>query len=412
MAALTGKPSPRSPGQCDSLRSHRLSSFFNAQFALEPEGSGYRAPAPRDGKGHGDSLPKEIPWKSPALAVPGIITLLFVTHPIHTEVAANIKGRDEILSFLFVIAALRCIASWFNRETAGRLAAAGGLFFLALLSKESAITCVAVVPLLPWFFTSPFSLRKAITPTAAVGGAAALYLVIRTAVLHGFMSSSAILPLNNSLVTAPDALGRFATAIMILGRYLLLLLFPYKLSFDYSYRQIPIVGFTDPQAIVSLLALGGIVLYAILRFRSRDLIAFAAMFFLITVSIVSNVAFLIESVMGERFLYMPSLGFCMAAGVLIGRMLPPRDQNTVTSLRNFAAGNRMVLTIAAVVAGLYSIRTIARNFDWKDDVTLLARDVVTCPNSARIQYAYASYILVGGALKETDSAKRAGCSTR
>ncbi len=338
--------------------------------------------------------------------VPGIITLLFITHPIHTEVAANIKGRDEILSFLFVIAALGCIARWFNRETAGRLAAAGGFFFLALLSKESAITCVAVVPLLAWFFISPFSLRKVIAPTAAAGGAAALYLVIRTAVLHGFMSSSAILPLNNSLVTAPDALSRFATAIMILGRYLLLLLFPYKLSFDYSYRQIPIVGFTDPRAIVSLCALGGIALYAILRFRSRDLTAFAAMFFLITVSIVSNVAFLIESVMGERFLYMPSLGFCMAAGVLIGRLVPPRDQTAVTSLRTLAAGNRMVLTIVAVVAGLYSIRTVCRNFDWKDDVTLSARDVVTCPNSARIQYAYASYILVGGALTEKDPARK------
>ncbi|MEM6724852.1 MAG: hypothetical protein AAF598_12485, partial [Bacteroidota bacterium] len=32
--------------------------------------------------------------------------LLFTAHPIHTEVVANIKSRDEILSFLFVILSL------------------------------------------------------------------------------------------------------------------------------------------------------------------------------------------------------------------------------------------------------------------------------------------------------------------
>jgi tetratricopeptide (TPR) repeat protein len=352
------------------------------------------------------TIPGAHPIKAGTIVLPGIITLLFITHPIHTEVAANIKGLDEILSFLFVIAAVNCIAGWLRQEAPSRLMAAAGCFFLALLSKESAITFVAVAPLLPWFFDRRVSLRKALVPTATVAAAAALYLAIRTMVLHGFMSSEAILPLNNSLVTAPDAVSRFATAVMILGRYLLLLLFPYKLSFDYSYQQIPIVGLADPAAIASLLVLAGITLYAVLRFRRKDLLSFAALFFLLTISIVSNLAFLIESVMGERFLYMPSLGFCIALGILLAKIAPQDDQKIVTSFRSFAADNRTLLLIAIALAGLYSIRTIARNFDWKNDVTLSGRDVVTCPNSARIQYAYASYILVGQALKEKDPARK------
>jgi tetratricopeptide (TPR) repeat protein len=352
------------------------------------------------------SLPKENLPKSPVFVIPGIITLFFITHPIHTEVAANIKGRDEILSLLFVIAAFKCIASWFNNESRERLLVAGGFFFLAFLSKESAMTCVAVVPLLAWFFDRRFSLRKTIAPTMAAAAGAALYLVIRSIVLHGFMNSSTILPLNNSLVTAPDGISRFATAIMILGRYLLLLLFPYKLSFDYSYQQIPIVGLTDPRALVSLLIIGGILAYAILRFRSKDLIAFAGIFFLVTISIVSNIVFLIESVMGERFLYMPSLGFCIATGILLGRVVPSGDQKTLTSFRKLAAENFFLFVIAVTVAGLYSMRTIVRTFDWKDDVTLSAKDILTCPNSARIQYAYGSYILVEGALKEPDPVQK------
>jgi len=302
-----------------------LESFYKADSKNRVRGETF-IPPQRGEWQRARSLPKENPLKIPALVIPGIITLFFITHPVHTEVVANIKGRDEILSLLFVIAAFKCIASWFNSESRGLLPAAGGFFFLALLSKESAITCVAVVPFLAWFFDRRLSLRKTIAPTAAAGAAAALYLVIRSIVLHGFMSSSAILPLNNSLVIAPDAVSRFATAIMILGRYMLLLLFPYKLSFDYSYQQIPIVGLADLRALVPLLILGGVIVYAILRFRSKDLIVFAAIFFLITVSIVSNIVFLIESVMGERFLYMPSLGFCIAAGILLGRVVPSGDQ--------------------------------------------------------------------------------------
>jgi tetratricopeptide (TPR) repeat protein len=341
------------------------------------------------------------------LAIPAIITLLYLTHPIHTEVAANIKGCDELLSLLFVIATFNHIAAWLRRETMGNLAAAAGLFFLALLSKESAITCVAVIPLLAWFFAPRFSARRAALPTLAAGAAAALYLLIRTMVLHSFMSSSAILPLNNSLVAAPDAISRFATAVMILGRYLLLLLFPYTLSFDYSYQQIPIVGLADPQAIASLLVMGAMVIYAIIRFGKRDLSAFAILFFVLTISIVSNIVFLIESVMGERFVYMPSLGFCIAAGVLLDRFLSSRTPSPATSLRTLFAGNRALFIAAFAIAGLYSARTIVRNFDWKDDMTLSAKDVVTCPNSARIQYAYASYVLVGGAMKDPDPVRKA-----
>jgi hypothetical protein len=38
--------------------------------------------------------------------IPLCVTLLFAAHPIHTEVVANIKSRDEILSFLFVFTSI------------------------------------------------------------------------------------------------------------------------------------------------------------------------------------------------------------------------------------------------------------------------------------------------------------------
>jgi protein O-mannosyl-transferase len=76
-----------------------------------------------------------------------LATLLFTAHPIHTEVVANIKGCDEIVTLLASLGALyltvRAVDT--GRSSYGILAAI--VFFMACLSKENAATFVAVVPL-------------------------------------------------------------------------------------------------------------------------------------------------------------------------------------------------------------------------------------------------------------------------
>jgi tetratricopeptide (TPR) repeat protein len=68
------------------------------------------------------------------------ITLLFVLHPIHTEVVANCKSLDEILSLLFSLYALLFIKTLKPQNLLW-----GILFFiLALLSKISALTLLSL----------------------------------------------------------------------------------------------------------------------------------------------------------------------------------------------------------------------------------------------------------------------------
>jgi len=78
--------------------------------------------------------------------------LLFAAHPLHTEVVANIKSRDEILNLFFGTLALYAWARWLERPAFRWLAAALGSYFLALLSKESAVVLLPVFPLAGWFF--------------------------------------------------------------------------------------------------------------------------------------------------------------------------------------------------------------------------------------------------------------------
>jgi hypothetical protein len=65
--------------------------------------------------------------------------LLFTVHPIHTEVVANIKSRDELFSILFVFLSLLFAFRYINTKSKIDLFIFGFSFFLALLSKEYAI---------------------------------------------------------------------------------------------------------------------------------------------------------------------------------------------------------------------------------------------------------------------------------
>ena len=68
--------------------------------------------------------------------LPLLATALFTVHPVHTEVVANIKSRDEILSFLNLSLSMLLMLQFCDKKQWWRIAAASVFFYLALLSKE------------------------------------------------------------------------------------------------------------------------------------------------------------------------------------------------------------------------------------------------------------------------------------
>ena len=87
------------------------------------------------------------PW------LPHLSTLLFLIHPIHTEVVANIKSRDELLASLFLFLSMYLFFQQRNRKTYIKILSLLCYYF-ALLSKESAITGLLYFPLAWYFFES------------------------------------------------------------------------------------------------------------------------------------------------------------------------------------------------------------------------------------------------------------------
>ena len=313
-------------------------------------------------------------------------SLLFVFHPLHTEVVASIKNRDEILAWLFGIFCLLQLLEHSRTQSRRALTLSTLCFLLALFSKENSAAFLPVAVLVLYFFTRkdiPAIGRTLLPHTAAL----ALYLGLRAAVLGEVLfNAQQLLVINNTLVAARHSSERFATNFVILGKYLWLLVFPKNLSWDYSFRQIPIVGWSDWRALLSLALHVAMAVYALTGLKRRSPYAFAILFYFVMLAPVSNVLFLIGATMGERFLYVPSFGFCLALGLLLRRWLgatpsaPP-----LVRLRLWAVLGPILL--------LYAGRTVTRNLDWKDIETLFAAGLKVTPNSARAHGAMGNYKL-------------------
>lgn len=335
--------------------------------------------------------------------IPFFITLLYIVLPVHTEVVSNIKSRDEILCFFFGIIAFQQLYNWLLNKKIRSLIISLFIFFLALLSKESAITLIVLFPLFVYFFSSAKG-KEIIFPSILYFLVGLIFLGLRYSVIGMIGGHDEIQLINNSLVGTNDSITRFATAVYIMGKYLLLLVFPVTLVFDYSYNSIPLVGLSSLQALVSLAVYLALAWYVIKNFNRRNPIVFGILFFTITISLVSNILFLIEATLAERFLYIPSLGFSIAIVLSLTSFFKINAKNNGGLIKQVRSNTAFLLLTVAIF--FYSLRTVARNMDWKNNLTLLAKDVKSAPNSARIRYAYGSAILVEQALKEEDKDKK------
>lgn len=309
--------------------------------------------------------------------LPFLAALLFVVHPVHTEVVANVKGRDEIMTLLGALGALYCTFKFVVTNNLLFLFFSGCTFFLALLSKENALTFLAVIPLSLYFFTK-INLKKIGLSLVPLLIAAAAYLWIRYLVIGYFLSSDGapITDIMNNPFYGLSTNEKFATVFYTLGLYIKLLFFPHPLTHDYYPYQIPIINWVDYRAIIPVIMYVGLGIVALLGFRKKAIWAFGIIVYLATLSIVSNIPFTVGTFMNERFLFMPSVGFCLILAWFLTKKLP-------TFPKNQAVANYIGLGILGLFLVGFTYKTIDRVPDWKNRMTLNLSGASTSPNSAR-----------------------------
>jgi len=309
--------------------------------------------------------------------MPLLISLLFLAHPIHTEVVANIKSRDEIFSLLGLIATCYLLFKYLDNPKIKYLIFALLTYFFSLLSKENALTFIAIFPLTLYVFSTS-SLLRIVKITTWLIIPLLCYFLIRYQLLQN-MPHQATQAINNSLVDIADDTSLFATKIFIAGKYLLLLIFPYNLTWDYSYGSIAPQELWNLPVLLSLIVHIGLLIFAIVKIKRRSIVAFGILFYFIVYSITSNFFITIDATMAERFMFIPSLGFCIILAVMLMKI----NNNPKINLKP------SFIALTVLILGLYSVKTINRNQDWKDTETLI-RSEQENSNAVRTQLSYAN----------------------
>lgn len=329
--------------------------------------------------------------------VPFAAAALFIVHPLHVEVIANVKGRDEIFAFLAELAILYYSFKWLAENKTRYLVYSALCFFFGILSKENVVTFLAIVPLTAYFF-SHSSITDKIKLTLPLVAVTILYLIIRYSVLGYMFSGQEIDNLMNNPFYGMSLGEKTATIFYTLLLYLKLLFYPHPLTHDYYPYHIPVMNWSDWAPILSLLIHLALLVFMFFSLKRKSVISYSIAFYFITLSIVSNLFISVGTFMNERFAYHASLGFCLAISWLLVEKM---SINRLTKNLGYA-----ILLLGMII---FSTLSFLRIPDWKTNESLNRAAIKVSYNSARSNLFMGTSIWEKNYLtlpKNTDPAKR------
>ncbi len=324
---------------------------------------------------------------------PLLVTLLFVAHPIHTEVVNNIKCRDELLSFLLGSLSLFYFLKYLDEGKNWKFVLLCALFLLmALLCKKTALLFAGLILLAGLFFRN-FDLKRVAMGVATLFGVYLIYFFMVRALVPEGPELRNFTFYENPLYFHRDLTSRLQMALFTTGYYLRLLLVPYPLCFYYGYNAVPMDGWASPWVWLSLAAYGAAIVYVIKKWKQKDIFAFGILVFLMGLAPFTNLAFPVVGILGERFVYFSSFGFCIACGVLLFRVFKADPDAELLGLKKMPSTfKRVVILVLAVFSGLI----VSRNTSWKDLITLSVNDEKHFPGSYMIQAFVANNLYAQG----------------
>ncbi len=303
---------------------------------------------------------------SPNRLFPALIaSLLFATHPIHVEAVAWVGGIMDLACAFFYLLSVYLFLRSEPGSTGGSVLPASS-FFLAALFKEPALTLPGVLLTYDFLFRRE-SLRfphgfKRYLPFLVV---AAVYFAMRVHALGGMA------PIHASKELTPGAY--VLNAFVLFRRYMEMLVLPIGLNVWHVFR--PVSSFFSVNGAVSLLVSVAFAGFAFVAARKRPVAFFALAFIvlpLLPAFYLPGLTQGIENAVTERYLYLPSVGYVLLAG-LLAAWIPSRRPGW----------NPAMIVVLSVLVAAFAIGTIQRNAAWKDSYSLWSDAVRKSPESAK-----------------------------
>ena len=291
--------------------------------------------------------------------------LLFALHPVNSEAVNVIAFREDLLAFLFYLFSFLLYLKS-NSGGQGRnlwlylLSLAS--FFLALFSKETAVTLPLVIILYDCYFSGGGREILVRFKQRYLGyfGVLFFYIWVRFFLITN-TTEPALGYLGGSFYT------NFLTMSRVAGEYIKWMIFPAGISAIPSNQSYLVSGSLFSPAVLFSVALI-IASFAVIikTYKSSKEISFFMLWFFLALLPVSNIV-PIPNYIASRYLYLPAAGFCFLVAVLL---------NKTAALRVFSSGLAIIILIS------YSGIAFISNFTWRNNLVFYSKMAREFPENA------------------------------
>jgi len=288
-----------------------------------------------------------------------LTALIFLLHPLQTEAITYVSGRADPLSIFFILIAFILYHSAKEKGENKFLILSFLFFIFALLSKESVIFFPALIFLYEILFSN--NLKKPLLRVLPFFSIAIFYFLLRLTVLN-FGQTLNLYEEEN--IFTQNIHYRIFTFLKILLTYFSLYFAPIHLHME---RSIEIITtFFHPAVIISLLILIFFLFISLYFFKKGDKIfAFGFGLFFISLFPFSNIMVPISGLLYEHWLYFPLVGLSLILAYLFNFLF----FEFLTKIKIGKFLQPILLSSFIIFLAFLSVRTILRNFDWKDPIT-------------------------------------------
>lgn len=317
---------------------------------------------------------------------PFLIALLFMVHPLHTEVVANLNYRGELLGFTGGMACLWLMLNYLAVKNSFSVVAAMAVFATGYLCSPSILVFLLLFPLVFRFFSNAAgkTFLSFYLPVFIIAMVCHFLLQNRLVALTGTPDFT-----DNPLFGSHENRNSFSAGWVTLLFYLRMLFYTFPLLFYYGYDTLPLLHPSGFRVILSILIFSILFFIALSRYRSKGLFSFSIVWFLAAILPYSNFFFPLPGIVGERYALTASFGFSMAMITLIFLLVrtDPKSLTIEMDVRLKIFGLLFVLLLPA------GIHTLTRNQDWRNQSELLKSDIPHLEKSVNANRVAGNYYL-------------------
>lgn len=326
-------------------------------------------------------LLKFIPGKTFA----GLSVLLFILHPLHTEVVCSIKNLDILLSAVFSLSAAICLLNFLEK---GKkiLPVAMVLFLLAgLLSKLDTLPFFGILPALVLLQDS----RRLKLATGCFISFIILYILfIKTRKF--ILSDEEDLVLRkmyfheNPLGTVNDIKLKLLAVFSSFGFYIEKLIAGFPMVCYYGFDTVSVTAPFSQRYFYAGATAILLMIFFVWKKRKDRLFLFCMLMLFAPLSMYLNFPKPAPGIIADRFTFLSAFGFALLLAYLV---------YSAASHESFRAAKKFIFIPIILIMLVYSGLTASRIPDWKDHLTLAESDVKKVPRSAMMHFLKGSFTL-------------------